>query len=247
MPLEEQLRREKMRVKRRYGANKFIAYFQAFSNTYASPQELKRIYDSVLTNDDEVVGLAIGTRPDCIDAARLHVISSYLPRKSVWIEYGLQSAHDSTLELIGRGHSVQAFSDAVRATDAYGIGVFAHIIIGLPGEGRRENIETALYLAGLPIEGVKIHNLNIIRGTELENWYNEGRMQPLSLDEYAKRVVDFLERTRAEVVVDRLCTDTAAEQLVEPKWSLHKNTVKARILDEFSRRGSCQGRLCENP
>jgi len=246
-PLEEQLRREKERVRKWYGVNRFIAYFQAFSNTYAPPHALKKIYDSVLSNDEEIVGLAIGTRPDCIDSSILGVISSYHPRKQVWIEYGLQSAHDRTLELVGRGHDVQAFTDAVLQTNEYGIGVFAHIIIGLPGEGRQENIETAEYLAGLPIEGVKIHNLNIIRGTELETWYDEGRATPLALEEYAERVVDFLERTKPEVAVARLSTDTPPDRLVEPKWSLNKNAVAARIRDEFARRGSCQGLLCPEP
>jgi hypothetical protein len=244
LPLQEQVIREKRRVEKRYGAKKFIAYFQAFSNTHASPHVLKRLYDSVLEGDDEIVGLAVGTRPDCIDQARLRVLSSYLPRKAVWIEYGLQSAHDHTLELIGRGHSVAAFFDAVLATKKAGVGVFAHVIIGLPGEGRRENIKTAEYLADLPIDGVKIHNLNIIKGTKLESWYEEGRVRPLTLEEYAVRVVDFLERTRPEVVVARLNTDTAPQWLVEPQWSLDKNGVLHRIRDEFSRRGSRQGLLC---
>ena len=234
-------------MRKRYGVNRFIAYFQAFSNTYAPAHELKRIYDSVLNHDEEIVGLAIGTRPDCIDPAKLSIISSYHPRKSVWIEYGLQSAHDRTLELIGRRHNVQVFTNAVRQTDEHGIGVFAHIIIGLPGEGRQENIETAEYLAGLPIEGVKIHNLNIIRGTELETWFDEGKVRPLTLEEYAERVVDFLERTKPEVAVARLSTDTELDWLVEPKWSLNKNAVVACIRDEFSRRDSYQGRLCPEP
>jgi len=243
-PLDEQVRREKDRVRRRYGANKFIAYFQAFSNTYAPPHVLKQIYDSVLDDDEEIVGLAIGTRPDCIDTEKLELISSYLPRKSVWIEYGLQSAHDRTLELMGRRHDVQVFTDAVRETDAHGIGVYAHVIIGLPGEGRRQNIETAEYLAGLPVEGVKIHNLNVIRDTLLETWYDEGKVEPLTLEEYAERVVDFLERTRPEVVVARLSTDTEAERLVVPRWSLDKPAVMTRIIEEFSGRGTYQGRLC---
>jgi radical SAM protein (TIGR01212 family) len=242
-PLEDQVRREKERVRKRYGARRFIAYFQAFSNTYAPADVLKGIYDSVLLNDDEIVGLAIGTRPDCIDPSKLGLISSYRHEKAVWIEYGLQSAHDRTLDLIGRGHDVQTFTDAVLQASEYGIGVFAHVIIGLPGEGRCENIETAEYIADLPIEGVKIHNLNIIKGTMLASWFAEGRVHPLALDEYAGRVVDFLERTKPEVAIARLNADTAPDQLIEPKWSLDKNTVRARIIDVFARRDSYQGRL----
>jgi radical SAM protein (TIGR01212 family) len=131
-------------------------------------------------------------------------------------------------------------------TKEHGIGVFAHVIIGLPGEGRRENRETAEYLAHLPIDGVKIHNLNIIRGTELEAWFEEGKVRLLSLDEYAERAVDFLERTRPDVAVARLNTDTAPDQLIEPKWSLDKNRVLASITDVFTRRNSYQGRLCRS-
>ena len=245
-PLEDQVRREKERVRKRYGVNRFIAYFQAFSNTYAPADVLKGIYDSVLLHDDEIVGLAVGTRPDCIDPSKLGLIASYQHEKAVWIEYGLQSAHDRTLELIGRGHDVQAFTDAVLQSREHGIGVFAHVIIGLPGEGRRENIETAEYLAGLPIEGVKIHNLNIIRGTMLASWLAEGRVHPLALDEYAERVVDFLERTKPEVAIARLNADTAPDHLIEPKWSLDKNAVRTRIRDVFARRNSYQGRLCRS-
>jgi radical SAM protein (TIGR01212 family) len=242
-PLEDQVRREKERVRKRYGAHRFIAYFQAFSNTYAPVDVLKGIYDSVLLHDDEIVGLAVGTRPDCVDPSKLALIASYQHEKAVWIEYGLQSAHDRTLELIGRGHDVQAFTDAVLRASEHGIGVFAHVIIGLPGEGQRENIETAEYLAGLPIEGVKIHNLNIIRGTMLATWLAEGRVHPLALDEYAERVVDFIERTKPDVAIARLNADTAPDQLIEPKWSLDKNAVRARIIDVFARRDSYQGRL----
>jgi len=242
-PLEDQVRREKERVRKRYGAHRFIAYFQAFSNTYAPVDVLKGIYDSVLLHDEEIVGLAVGTRPDCVDPSKLALIASYQHEKAVWIEYGLQSAHDRTLELIGRGHDVQAFTDAVLQASEHGIGVFAHVIIGLPGEGQRENIETAEYLAGLPIEGVKVHNLNIIRGTMLATWLAEGRVHPLALDEYAERVVDFIERTKPDVAIARLNADTAPDQLIEPKWSLDKNAVRARIIDVFARRDSYQGRL----
>ena len=243
-PLAEQVRLEKERVRRRYGARRFIAYFQAFSNTYAPVEELKSLYDSVLLHDEEMVGLAVGTRPDCIDHAKLELISSYRrTNREVWIEYGLQSAHDRTLELIGRGHDVKTFVHAALQTHKHGIGVFAHVIIGLPGEGRDENIETAEFLSSLPVEGVKVHNLNIIRGTPLERWFAEGRVSPLQLDEYAERVVDFLERTDPEVAVARLTTDTTPELLIEPKWSLDKNAALTRIREIFARRESYQGRL----
>jgi len=244
-PLHEQVHREKDRIRKRYGAEKFIAYFQAFTNTYAPVQVLKKIYDSVVCNDEDFVGMTIGTRPDCIDHEKLELIASYRNvNREVWIEYGLQSAHDETLELIGRGHDVRAFTDAVRLTKSFGIGVFAHVIIGLPGEERRHIVETAEYLAELPVDGVKVHNLNIVRGTPLERWLQEGRVKPLELDEYAERVVDFLERTGPEVIVARLTADTPPDLLIAPEWSLHKSQALARIRQVFLNRQTYQGRLC---
>jgi radical SAM protein (TIGR01212 family) len=246
-PLEEQIRIEKERVRTRYGARLFIAYFQAHTNTHAPAPTLRKIYDAAVEGDREIVGLAIGTRPDCIDREKLELIASYRNgNREVWIEYGLQSAHDETLELIGRGHDVQSFTDAVQLTREYGIGVFAHLIIGLPGEGRSRLLETAEYLAGLPIDGVKLHNLNIIRGTPLEEWMREGRISPLPLEEYAERVVDFLERTSPDVVVARLTADTAPGLLIAPLWSLDKGEALRRIRQTFDRRSTYQGRFYGN-
>jgi radical SAM protein (TIGR01212 family) len=246
IPLEEQVRREKKRVRERYGASKFIAYFQAFSNTHAPVSVLKDLYDAVLLGDEQIVGVAIGTRPDCIDREKLELIASYRnERRAVWIEYGLQSAHDRTLELIGRGHDARCFSDAVRMTFEYGIGVMAHVIIGLPGEGRSHVMDTARFIANLPIMGVKLHNLNIVRGTAFERWLAEGKIRTLSLDEYAERVVDCLELLPPDTVIARLTADTPAPLLIEPTWSLNKGEALRRIRSTFERRHTFQGRLFE--
>jgi radical SAM protein (TIGR01212 family) len=246
LPLAEQVRLEKERVRKRYGARKYLAYFQAFSSTYASPARLEKIYDSVMKDNPDVVGMIVGTRPDCVDREKLELIASYRTRdREVWIEYGLQSSHDRTLELIGRGHNVRCFADAVRLTAEYAIGVFAHVILGLPGEDRGHVIETAEFLAGLPIDGVKLHNLNIIRGTTLQRWFEEGRVKALGLEEYAELVVDFLERTDPRVVVARLTAETPSRLLIAPEWSLHKGRAIERIRQAFRRRGSYQGRLHE--
>jgi radical SAM protein (TIGR01212 family) len=243
-PIELQIRREKKRVAKRYGARKYIAYFQAFTNTYAPAAHLKGIYDSVLLQDSDFVGVAIGTRPDCIDHEKLEVISSYKRAGlDVWMEYGLQSAHDSTLSLIGRGHDVRLFTQAVLETRSFDLNVLAHVIVGLPGEGRAHNVETAEYLSGLPIAGLKLHNLNIVRGTRMADWYREGKVQPLSLDEYAHRVVDFLERIAPEVVIARLTADTQPDLLIAPHWSLDKPLALDRIQNTFAQRKSYQGRI----
>ncbi len=242
--IDTQIQREKKRVTNRYGARKYIAYFQAFTNTYAPAAQLKEIYDSVLLRDGDFVGVAIGTRPDCIDHEKLEIIASYKRAGlDVWMEYGLQSAHDSTLSLIGRGHNVRHFTQAVLMTKSFDLNVLAHVIIGLPGEDRVHNVETAEYLSELSIDGLKLHNLNIVRGTRMADWYREGRVQPLSLDEYAHRVVDFLERTAPEVVIARLTADTQPDLLLAPDWSLDKPATLDRIRDTFAQRKSCQGKI----
>jgi len=242
--LERQVELEIRRVSRRYGARKYIAYFQAYTNTYASTDRLKEIYDSVLEARDYFVGLAIGTRPDCIDEEKLQMIASYKKKGlEVWIEYGLQSANDETLKKIGRGHGVRDFQKAVLMTARHDILVTAHVIIGLPEETRSDIITTARFLADLPIHGLKIHNLNIVSGTRMEEWYKKGLIKPLELDEYADLVVDFLERTPPDIVIERLVAETPPRFLVAPKWSTDKQAALKRIIERFEQRRSFQGSL----
>ncbi len=242
--IKQQVEREIGRVSRRYGARKYIAYFQAYTNTYASADRLKVIYDTALEISDDIVGLAIGTRPDCIDDEKLRIIAGYIKRGyGVWIEYGLQSANDATLKKIGRGHTVRDFQDAVHMTVRHEIPVTAHVIIGLPGETRSNIIATAKFLAGLPIHGIKIHNLNIVSGTRMEEWYHNGLVKALELEEYTDLVVDFLERTCPDVVIERLTAETPPAFLVAPRWSLDKQAAIRRIIERFEQRKSFQGRL----
>ncbi|MBN2323646.1 MAG: TIGR01212 family radical SAM protein [Spirochaetes bacterium] len=237
-----QVRLEKERVRRRYGARKFIAYFQAHTNTYAPVDMLRRLYDAALTEND-IVGLVVGTRPDCIDEERLELLASYRERGMyVLIEYGLQSAHDRTLELIERGHDSKTFHDAVQKTKGYGIDVGAHVIIGLPNEEAADIRETADFLSLLPIDLLKIHNLNIVSGTKMARWYREGAVSPLLLEEYAELVVDFLERTRPEVCIDRLVAESDPALLIAPRWPLNKQRAIRAINECFSRRDSYQGK-----
>ncbi|MFW6138719.1 MAG: TIGR01212 family radical SAM protein [Spirochaetota bacterium] len=244
IPLEQQVKEGKIKASRRYGAEKFIAYFQAYTNTYAPPQVLKNIYDSVIREDDDIVGMAVGTRPDCIDEHKLQVIASYARDDfDVWIEYGLQSSNDRTLELIGRGHNAASFKQAVLGTKRYPIKVAAHIIIGLPGEGRKEIIDTARFLASLPVDGLKLHNLNILKGTRMEEWYIRNELKPLQMDQYAELVVDFLERIPPSVVVHRLAAEAGSTCLAAPRWSMNKNKVVQEIVNRFKQRKTYQGKL----
>jgi radical SAM protein (TIGR01212 family) len=244
LPLAEQVRRGKEAATRRYKARKFIAYFQAFSNTYAPVDTLKEIYDSVVLGDRDFVGIAIGTRPDCIDEEKLKLLESYRQMGLVvWIEYGLQSANNTTLELIDRGHTAEDFARAVEHTKKHDILVSTHVIIGLPGEKEDDVVHTARFLAQLPIDGVKIHNLNIVKNTKMADMYRSDRVKPLTLEEFARLVVDFLEHIPPQVVVDRLVAETHPSVLIEPKWSLNKPAAIAAVKQEFKRRNSFQGRL----
>jgi radical SAM protein (TIGR01212 family) len=244
LPLLQQLMRGKEAVKKRYDAKKFIAYFQAYTNTYGSAGELKSIYDSVVRADPDIIGLAIGTRPDCIDREKLDLLAEYSQMGLlVWIEYGLQSAKDETLVLIDRGHTARDFESALECTKKYDIIVSAHVIIGLPHESRKDIINTAKFLADLPLDGLKIHNLNIVKNTKIADMYYRGEVKPLELEAFAGLTVDFLEYTNPGVIVDRLVAESNPSVLIEPKWSLNKQKALAAIWEQFEKRNSFQGKL----
>jgi len=243
LPLYEQVKKGKEFAEKRYGAKKFIAYFQAYTNTYAPVGKLKEIYDSVLAGEMDFVGLSVGTRPDCIDREKLELLSSYRERGyDVWVEYGLQSAEDRTLHLINRGHNADDFKNAVLLTSEYGINICVHIIIGLPEEGKGEILKTADFISHLPVHGIKLHNLNIVRDTVMEKWLLEGKLKPLEIDEYAGLVVDFLEIVPSAFVIQRLVAESDPGSLVAPRWSLRKQDCIKRIVQEFEKRGSWQGK-----
>lgn len=231
-------------VKKRYDAKKFIAYFQAYSNTYGPVEKLKSTYDSVVRSDPDIVGLAVGTRPDCIDREKLSLLTDYGQMGLlVWVEYGLQSSKDDTLILIDRGHTAGDFASAVERTKKHAILVSAHVIIGLPHEERKDIINTAQFLANLPIDGVKIHNLNIVKNTKIADMYYRGELKPLELEAFAGLTVDFLEYTDPRVIVDRLVAESNPAVLIEPKWSLNKQKALAAIWEQFEGRNSFQGKL----
>ena len=239
--ITQQLERSKAPVIKRFKAKKFIAYFQSFTNTYAPVQKLKKIYDEALAVPD-VVGLAIGTRPDCISPEILDLLQSYARNRLVWVEYGLQSAHDATLARINRGHDVRSFEEAVQATAGRGIMIGAHIILGLPGEGAREMHATADYVARLPIDGVKLHLLYVVKGTALESLYRADAYRPLEQTQYVDLVCDVLERLPENMVIQRLTGDPHPHELVAPLWALDKNENVALIRERMAARETWQGK-----
>lgn len=219
--ISEQIESSKVFLRQRYKAEKFIAYFQSFSNTYAPPDRLSALYRQALSSPD-IVGLAIGTRPDCVDRAVLDLLSELNREAYITVEYGLQSAHDPTLRLINRGHSFADFERALEQTRVRGIDVCVHVILGLPGETAQDMLATASVLARMDIQAIKIHLLYIVRGTPLHKMYEEGRFRCLEREAYANIVSEFLCLLPPSMIVHRLTGDPHPEELVEPRWALEK-------------------------
>jgi len=242
--IEDQILSGIVHARHRYRARKFIAYFQSFTNTYGPLDRLKVLYDKALSFP-EMVGLSVATRPDCIDPEILGLLRSYGDRFLVWVEFGLQSAHDETLKRIGRGHDVAAFEKAVMSASRFQLHVCAHVILGLPGENRNMIHDTARYLGRIPINGVKIHLLYVVKGTPLATLYERGEFRCLEREEYAELVVDFLELLPPEIVIQRLTGDPFGTDLLAPEWALEKGANLQRIKEKMEERQTWQGKKHE--
>jgi radical SAM protein (TIGR01212 family) len=227
-------------LRRRYCAEQFLAYFQAGTNTYASVEKLRRLYDEALQHP-AIVGLMIGTRPDCVADPVLELVQSYTQRCWVCLELGLQTIHDSSLDWMNRGHHHEAFIDAVARARGRGLDLCAHVILGLPGESREDMLATADYCAAAGIDSIKIHNLHVVRGTPLETMYQAGAVRIFEQAEYVGLVCDFLERLPPDMVIHRLSGDAPPDYLVAPLWCRDKGRLLAAIEREFVRRGTRQG------
>jgi radical SAM protein (TIGR01212 family) len=243
LSITAQLEAGKTAMARRYAAKKFIAYFQSFSNTYAPVERLKALYDEALAVEG-VVGLFIGTRPDCVPGPVLDLLQDYARRGLVWLEYGLQSARDATLAAINRGHDAACFLRALEDAHRRGIKVCAHVILGLPGETARDARFTARTLARAAVDGLKLHNLYVVKGTRLESLYRAGAYRCLEKQTYVDQVVDVLERLPRQVVIQRLTGDPHPGELVAPQWCLDKAGTLKFIHESLERGGTWQGRLC---
>lgn len=222
-------------------ADKFIAYFQTFTNTYAPFDKLKHMYDEAL-KEESVIGLSIGTRPDCLPAETIELLSDYARKYHVWVELGLQSIHDKMLQLINRGHNVQQFLDAVNAMAGTDINICVHIIIGLPSESDEDILQTARTLASLPINGIKIHSLLALRGTPLGEMYQKGTVNIISKDKYVSLVCDILEILPPQMVIQRLTADGYRDIFLAPSWAANKLDVLNSINRELELRDSYQGK-----
>ena len=239
LSIEEQVEEGIKTLSARFKAQKFMSYFQAFSNTYKPVNELEKIYNSALNHPD-IVGLSIGTRPDCIDDEKIKLISSYKKDYYTWVEYGLQSIHDKTLKRINRGHDFDCFLRAYEKTKEAGINVCVHVIFGL-WETHDEIMQTAQKLAELNVDGVKIHMLCALENTRLAQIYKEGGIDFMDEDEYVKTVCDFLEYLPETTTIHRLAGNGLSTELIAPVWLGKKFDCLNKIDREFIKRNSYQG------
>ncbi len=239
-PVRAQIDQQIDFMKRRFKADKFFAYFQAYSNTYAPVSELEKLYSEALGHPD-IVGLTVGTRPDCVDEEKLSLLESIAQNYYVGIEYGCESIYDRTLVWVNRGHNYQCFVDAVHATAGRNIDISAHIILGFPTETREEMIAMADAMSFLPIGFIKIHNLHIVEQTALAHAYQNNPFPIFELEEYVQLVTDFVERLSPKICIQRLYGDAPKDMLIAPRW-LTTGTDMAKLVNaELIRRNSYQG------
>ena len=230
----EQLERAKTRVEAKNKGGKYIAYFQSFTNTYAPLEKLRKLYTEAIAKD-EIVGLAIGTRPDCLSEAVINLLSEIKRIKPVSVELGLQTVHEETARYIRRGYATEVYTDAVKRLKAAGIEVVTHIILGLTGETTEMMVQTTQKTVEAGTDGVKFHLLHVLKGTDLEKEYLAGKFQCLSLEEYAKNLKACLDVLPEHVVVHRITGDGAKRNLVAPEWSADKKRV-LNFLNAFLHR-----------
>jgi len=228
--------------KTRYKAKKFIIYFQSFSNTYAPVKRLKELYDEAICVDKDIIGLNIATRADCIDEEKIQLIASYKKKLPfVCVEYGMQSSHNKTLEIINRKESFEDFLKALELTKKYNLHHCAHIILNLPKESIEDQLKTAITISKLKIEGIKIHPLVAMEGTLLADMYKKNLWQPLSFKKYINLACDFIERLHPECIIHRVSSSGHPKYIIVPKWMKRKNLkIREAIITEFKKRRTKQ-------
>ena len=241
--ISQQLEDGKAFFRRKYPDMKYLAYFQAYSNTYAPLDTLKQRYEEALSSDD-VVGLVIGTRPDCVDDATLDYLEELGRQCFLIVEYGVESVDDATLQRINRGHDFSCSRNAIQRTHDRGITTCAHIILGLPGETPEENIRQASIVSDLPIAILKLHQLQIIDGTPLASEYASKPFRLYTADEYIDLCISYLERLRHDIIIERFVSQSPADMLVAPKWGLKNHEFTDRLVNRMKEMQTWQGKLC---
>jgi radical SAM protein (TIGR01212 family) len=245
LSVREQVRNGIGYLKGRYGAERFIAYFQPYTNTYAPVEELEKLYTEAL-EDPSVAGLAIGTRPDCVDDAKLDLIKRLSKTSFVLVEYGLQSIYDKSLRFINRGHDYKAFLGAIEKTAARGIPTGAHIIVGFPTETKAEMMQMAHEVSEMGIGFLKIHQLQVIKGTPLAGMYAESPFHAFGYEEYLDFIVEFISRLSPDIVLQRLFATAPDDILIAPRWGRSRHRILRDIEKSLSEKDSYQGKLAKS-
>lgn len=222
--------------------HKYIAYFQAYTNTYAPVKYLEKIFTEAITHP-KVVALSIGTRPDCLSPEIVELLSRLNRQKPVWVELGLQTIHETTAQYIRRGYPLSVFNDAVQRLRKEGIEVIVHTILGLPGESNEDILATMEYLNQMDIQGIKLQLLHVLRGTDLAADYEKGMFQTYERDEYLSLLIECLEHLRPDIVIHRITGDGPKDLLIAPLWASRKREVLNLLHHRMKEQQSFQGRL----
>lgn len=241
--IAQQIEAGKRFFSRKYPDMKYLAYFQAFTNTYAPLDHLKRLYEQALSTDG-VVGLVIGTRPDCVSTELLDYLATLARQTFLVVEYGIESTNDQTLQLINRGHDFECSRRAVEATASRGIMTGGHVIIGLPGENADESLRQADCISALPLTMLKIHQMQVVRGTALERMFAEQQFHIYSVEEYIGVVTEYVQRLRWSLVLERFTSQSPKEMLVAPQWGLKNHEFADRLNNHMRAIGARQGAKC---
>ncbi|RGC82472.1 TIGR01212 family radical SAM protein [Hungatella hathewayi] len=241
LPIGEQIEEGIRMIRQKTDASKYIAYFQAFTNTYAPYEKLHSLfYDAILRQ--EIVGLAVGTRPDCLPPDVLELLDELNQIKPVFVELGLQTIHEKTAQFIRRGYPLSCFEQAVKALHDLGINVVVHLILGLPGETEEMMLESVRYLNQLPVNGVKFSLLHVLKHTDLGALYEKHPFPVYELDDYVDLVIRCIEELREDIVIHRLTGDGPRDLLIAPRWTLNKRKVLNEIARRMKETGSRQGK-----
>ena len=236
LDIHEQIEREKNRVAQKYRGGRYIAYFQAFTNTYAPVERLEKLFSSVIARPD-IAALSIATRPDCLDGETLELLGRLNTLKPVWVELGLQTVHPASAEYIRRGYPLAEFDRALEGLKNLGIHTIVHLILGLPGETREDMLESVRYVGERGAGGVKLQLLHVLEGTDLAADYKAGKFSCMGLDEYACLVADCIESLPPDTVIHRFTGDGPKRILIAPLWSGDKKRVLNTVNAELRRRG----------
>ncbi|MGB2692708.1 MAG: TIGR01212 family radical SAM protein [Thermodesulfobacteriota bacterium] len=240
--MDEQVSNGMEYLRKRFKAEKFIIYFQSYTNTYDSVEKLEEMYRKALAYDD-VIGLAVGTRSDCVDEEKLDMFEELAKDYYVSLEYGIESIYDKTLEFMNRGHDYQSVLDAIEMSKGRGFEIGAHIIVGMPTETKEEMLQMADEVSSLGIDVFKVHNLHIVRNTPLARMYKAEPFELFGFKEYITFIVDFLERISPDMIIERLFTDTPHQLLIAPDWGKSHLQILQAIEAELEKRDTFQGRL----